>query len=205
MSKNYRIFDGTQNLSMKNLFKIILSSALVILLFGFTKSNSSNDASADTSSCTIYPEIGINNLALLKSTFDDVLAQYGEGIVSKKRYGGTDITSRYKAKTIEYPSLGIVFHCEKSNSNEWTLYFIELNENCLCKTEDGNGIGSTYSDLTKEFGEIDYGKGSSIAGKTTEVSMWFKQKISISFIQDGWAEKAEFKTNRITMYGFTGW
>lgn len=119
--------------------------------------------------CTINKR-GIDSMELGKFTFKDVLNKFKYGKTKRKkvkRLEKYNMSQDGFEKYIEYKSLGLYFsnyevsRCHRTD----TIKQIFLLKNCPCKTKDGLGIGSSYSEIVEMLGKPKFsGKGTDIDG-----------------------------------------
>ena len=101
----------------------------------------------------IITQNGLNDIVLDSSNLREVTIDFGE-MKSNKEWQNSiemEIFGNYRySKAFE--NQGIVFYAEREKGKK-IINDIVLTKGCRCKTKEGIGIGSSYQDLKKAFGQ----------------------------------------------------
>ena len=101
----------------------------------------------------IITQNGINDIVIDSSHFKEVTPEFGIMKSSKEWQSSVEMELFGSYKYIKtFPNEGIVFYAEREKGKK-IINDIVLTEGCICKTEDGIGVGSSYQDLSNAFGQ----------------------------------------------------
>lgn len=141
--------------------KIIL---LLVLIGAFQGCVSTKVVKPSDGKITIVPYSGVDSIQVGISTKRDVLQTFGKATTKCTwRPNSYPIALGEFVQIISYPELGITFLCDHTNGQRIarkTVREIVIDSTSRIKTPQGNGIGSSYDDIIKEFGETKYSRGS---------------------------------------------
>lgn len=137
---------------------------LLELVLAFQGCVSSRVVKPSTESITIVPFSGVDSIQVGISTKRDVMRTYGKATTKCSwRPNSYPIALGEFVQIIHYPDLGLTFLCDHTNGRRFakkTVREIEIDSTSHIKTPQGNGVGSSYYDIIKEFGVTKYSRGS---------------------------------------------
>jgi len=103
--------------------------------------------------CSIYPQTGLDQIEINKSSLTDAMGKFGETKIRKEWQKAIEfqLFGHFTYK-LDYPELGLKFNAINKNKMK-IINSIELGENCNCETLNGISIGSEYAEIVSAFGQ----------------------------------------------------
>lgn len=151
---------------------------------------------------------GVDNIKIGTSGVKEIKETYGNVKVEKywESWGGGSIfpfffIGSYKKK-IEIKEVGLTFYLTKKRHRlqKRTVFSIVVDSTSRYKTSNGIGIGSSYQDIKKEFGETKYSKGSTLRGSITSLVYRTSNDYRImNFINFGYVDSINFEVQEIVI------
>ena len=113
----------------------------------------------DSDKCTIVSLKGINNIVVGQSSFEDIKKEFGKKR-KRAKWGSTELDIfGYFDYYVKYDQIGTFISLAGIRRSRHIINNIIIDSTCKCKTKNGLGIGSSYQDVIKEFGEPKYVAG----------------------------------------------
>lgn len=155
--------------------------------------------------------LGSNPVYLGKTRFKEIKKMYGDkkAVNSHRAFFTLDNGFFPLSSKLEYPEMGVEFSyssgCHQRGQRSFfqnhTVNVISLDSNCSCKTQEGVGIGSTYTEIKNALkpDKIIFMRSSKAEVNCT-IYLSEKEKIYISFEGNYCKDTSEFVVKNIDYF-----